>query len=195
MRIGREQFPHTWYNIGPKDTWLFLDETIDLGRPTSAQLSAGYYKSPMTLMNHVNKGLESMATDKVRAKMSYSDITQKITLHMTPGTQFTVPHRCALARMLGFDEALISSPSAHPPLPLPSAEALLPRALLEAIANADEHAYTHPSLSRRSIGRTPSVTVVAPPKETPTVKRPKTWWTWIKGSIPSTSTRPLWSLA
>ena len=122
------QNPHTWYNIESKATWLFLDETIDLGRTKSAQLSAGYYKSPITLMNHVNKGLDSMATDKVRAKLSYSAITKKITLRMTPGTQFTVPHRSALPRMLGFDETVMSRPSAHPPLPpLSSAEALLPR--------------------------------------------------------------------
>ena len=105
-----------------------------------------------------------MTTDKVWAKFSYSVITQKITLHMTPGTQFTVLHRSALARMLGFDETVMSSPSAPPPPP--SAEVLLPRGLLEAIANASEHEYTHPSLRGRNIGLTPWVTVVAPPKET-----------------------------
>ena len=103
-----------------------------------------------------------MATDKVRAKMSYSAITQNMTLHMTPGTQFTVPHCSALARMLGFDETVISSPSAPPPPP--AAEALL-----HPIANAGECTYTHPSLRGlrgRNIGLTPSATVVAPPKET-----------------------------
>ena len=108
-----------------------------------------------------------MTTDKVRAKMSYSAITQKITLHMTPGTQFTVPHRSALARMLGFDASMVSSPSA--PSPPPPAEAPLPPALLEAIANADERTYIHPSLRDprgRNIGFMPSATVVAPPKET-----------------------------
>ena len=87
-----------------------------------------------------------------------------MTLHMTPGTEFVVPHRSALARMLGFDETVLSSPSAPPPLP--SAEALLPRGLFEAMVNASEHEYTHMSLRGRNIGLTPSATVVAPPKET-----------------------------
>ena len=118
-------------------------------------------------MTHVNEALDSMATDKVRAKLSYNAITQKITLHMTPGTQFVVPHRSALARMFGFDETVMKSPSAPPPLPsLPSAEALLPRALVDALAAAGERVYTHPSVRGRNIGLTPSTTVVAPPKET-----------------------------
>ena len=66
--LAEIQYPHTCHNIGAKDTWFFLDETIALGRTTSAQLSAGYYKTPMSLINHVNEGLDSMATDKVRAK-------------------------------------------------------------------------------------------------------------------------------
>ena len=142
--LAEIQYPHTWYNIGVYDTWFFLNETIPMGLTPSAKISAGYYKSPMTLMNHVNKGLNSMATDKVQAKLSYSAITQTITLHMTPGTEFTVPHRSALVRMLGFDASMVSSPSA--PLPLPLAEAPLLPALIAAISNAGERAYTHPSL-------------------------------------------------
>ena len=97
-------------------------------------------------------------------KISYSAITQKMTLHMTPGTQFTVLHRSALARMLGFDASMVSSPSAPPPTP--PAEAPLPPVLLAAIANADERTYTHPSLRGMNIGLRPSATVIAPPKET-----------------------------
>ena len=131
MRVGRDTVPTYVVQHRTERHLVFLVETIDLGRPTSAQLSAGYYKSPMTLMNHVNKGLDSMATDKIRAKMSYSAITQKITLHMTPSIEFTVSHRIALARMLGFDETVISSPSAPPPTTTtPSAEALLSPALM-----------------------------------------------------------------
>ena len=56
--LAEIQYPHTWYNIGAKNIWFFLDETISLGRTTRAQLSAGYYKTPVTLMNHANKGLD-----------------------------------------------------------------------------------------------------------------------------------------
>ena len=159
----RVQYPHTWYNVGVKDTWFFLNEMNPMGLSPSAKISAGYY---MTLMNHVNNGLDRMSTDKVRAKISYSAITQKMTLHMTLGTEFSVPERSALAIMLGFDASTISSPPVPPTHPLPSAEAPLPPALLAAMTNAGERAYIHPSLRGRNIGLTPSVTVVAPPKET-----------------------------
>ena len=160
------QYLHTWYNIGVKDTWMFLNEMNPMGLSPSAKIRAGYYKTPMTLMNHIYKGLDSMSTDKVGAKITYSAITQKITLHMTLGNEFSVPDCSALVRMLGFDASTISSPPTPPTQPPQSAEAPLPPALLAAMANAGEGGYTHPSLRGRNIGVTPSVTVVAPPKET-----------------------------
>ena len=164
--LAEIQYPHTWYTIGVKDTWMFLNEMNPIGLSPSAKISAGYYKTPMTLMNHINEGLDSMSTDKVRAKMSYSAITQKMTLHMTLGTEFSVHDCSALVRMLGFDASTISSPSTPPTQPPQPAEAPLPPALLAAMSNAGESVYTHPSLRGRNIGLTPSVTVVAPPKET-----------------------------
>ena len=164
--LAEIQYPHTWYNIGVKDTWMFLSEMIPMSLTPSAKISAGYYNTPMTLMNHVNKGLDSMSTDKVRAKMSYSGITQKMTLHMTLGTEFSVPDRSALTRMLGFDASSVSSPPAPPTQPPPLAEAPLPPAPIAAMANAGERAYAHPSLRGRNIGLIPPVTVVATPKET-----------------------------
>ena len=58
--LAEIQYPHTWYNIGVNDTWFFLNETIAVGKTPSAKISAGYYKGPVTLMNHVNNGLNSM---------------------------------------------------------------------------------------------------------------------------------------
>ena len=60
-------------------------------------------------MNHVNKRLSRIGKDK---KLSYSSITQKMTLHMTPSTEFTVPYQIALVRMLGFEPSVVSSPPA-----------------------------------------------------------------------------------
>ena len=110
--LAEIQYPHTWYNIGMYDTWFFLNETIAMGLTPSAKISAGYYKSPMTLMNHVNKGLNTMGTDKVRAKLSYSTITQKMTLHMTPGTEFTIPQcvgKNVRIRTVGGQQSVIGS--------------------------------------------------------------------------------------
>ena len=162
--LAEIQYPHTWYNIGMYDTWFFLNETIAMGLTPSAKISAGYYKSPMTLMNHVNKGLNTMVTDKVRAKLSYSAITKKMTLHMTPGTEFTVPHRSALGRMLGFEPSVVSSPPS-----LASAGPSVLGSIMSAITTATEMTSTdeNPRLGGRNIGLTPSATVFLQPKETP----------------------------
>ena len=162
--LAEIQYPHTWYNIGMYDTWFFLNETIAMGLTPSAKISAGYYKSPMTLMNHVNKGLNTMVTDKVRAKLSYSAITQKMTLHMTPGTEFTLPHRSALGRMLGFEPSVVSSPPS-----LASAGPSVLGSIMAAITTATEMTSTDENqrLGGRNIGLTPSATVFLPPKKTP----------------------------
>ena len=87
-----------------------------------------------------------MGTDKTRAKLSYSSITQKMTLHMTPSTEITVPHHSALVRMLGFDPSVVSSPPA---------------------AADRTRTYVHPSLDGTDIGFTPLASEVLPPKQTP----------------------------
>ena len=161
--LAEIQYPHNRYNIGVYDTWFFLNETIPMGLTPSAKISAGHYKSPMTLMNHVNKGLNSMATDKVQAKFSYSSITQKMTLHMTLGTELTVPHRSALVRMLGIEPSVVSSP--------PSIAAAVLSALgsiVSAVTTITEMTRTdeNPRLGGTDIGLAPSATVFLPPKET-----------------------------
>ena len=164
--LAEIQYPHTWYNIGKYDTWVFLNETIAMGLTLSAKISAGYYKSPMTLMNHVNKGLNTMVTEKVRAKLSYTAITPKMTLHMTPGTEFTVPHRSALGRMLGFEPSVVSSPpslaSAGPSVLGSVMSAITTTATATEMTSTDEN----PRLGGRNIGLTPSASVFLPPKET-----------------------------
>ena len=136
-----------------------------MGLTPSAKISAGYYKSPMTLMNHVKKGRNAMATDKGRAKLSYSAITQKITLHMTPGTEFTIPRRSALGRMLGFDPSAVSSP----PSLASAGPSVLGSIMSATITAAAETTSTdeNPRQGGGNIGLTPSATVFLPPKETP----------------------------
>ena len=98
--LAEIQYPHTWYKIGVNDSSFFLNEHEPMGQIPSAKISAGYDKGPVTLMNHVNKGLNRKGTDKTRAKLSDSSITQNITLHMTPSTEFTEPYHNTLVRML-----------------------------------------------------------------------------------------------
>ena len=106
--LAEFQYPHTWYNVTENDVWLFLNtiDASDTSRRT--MLSCGYYDDPLTLMYHVNKGLYSLWTDKTRAQMSYSSVTQKMTLHMTANTLFTIPYHSATASMLGFRRPVAS---------------------------------------------------------------------------------------
>ena len=112
--LAEIQYPHTWYNVTDEDVWFFLNEKNPTGLVPSMKLASGYYRGPVTLMNRVNRGLRLMATDKTRAKLSYSMITQKITLHMSSDTVFTIPYHSALAPMLGFRESIVTSPPAAP---------------------------------------------------------------------------------
>ena len=101
------QYSHTWYNVTEDDVWLFLNE-IDVPDDVTrrAKLSCGYFDDPLTLMYHVNNGLYSLRTAKTRAQMSYSSVTQKMTLHMTENTLFTIPYHSSIASMLGFHESV-----------------------------------------------------------------------------------------
>ena len=53
--------------------------------PFSRQIETRNYSVPSTLslMRFINKTLANMATDVLKAKLSYSSIIKKITLHMT----------------------------------------------------------------------------------------------------------------
>ena len=47
----------------------------------------------------------------MRAKLSYSTITQKMALHMSPGTDFTLPCQSAMGTILGFYPSVVTGPA------------------------------------------------------------------------------------
>ena len=94
------QYPQSWYNVREDDTWFFLNEVDPVGFTPSAKIAAGYCHSGTILLSHVNKALKNMwIYTKVRAKINYSTITQKIMLHMSPSTDFTMPYQSAVLFM------------------------------------------------------------------------------------------------
>ena len=112
-----------FYMTLPSDVWFFLNTIDATDSSRRSKLSCGYYDDPLTLLYHVNKGLYSMRTEETQAQMSYSSVTQKMTLHMTANTLFTVPYHSAVATMLGFREPVASEPEAvtsSPVLPVDS---------------------------------------------------------------------------
>ena len=126
-----------------------------MGLTPSTKIEAGYYRSPNVLLDHVNKALKRMWTDKMRAKLSYSTITQKMTLHMSPGTDFSMSYQSAMGTILGFHPSVVASP-----------------------ARVRTRVYTHPRVGDETnitypseLGLTPSATVTSKP-ETTTVDSP-----------------------
>ena len=99
------------------------------------------------LLDHVNKALKRMWTDKTRAKLSYSTFTQKMTLHMSPDTDFSMSYQSAMGTILGFYPLLVTSPA----------------------RDRDKRVYTHPRVGEETnppeLGLTPSATVTLPPKK------------------------------
>ena len=96
------QYPHTWYNIIEEDTLFFFNEKYPVVLTPSMRLAPGFYKGPVALMSYINHGLKRIATDKLRAKLSYCPIAQKMALHMTPDTTVTIPYHIEMGSMLGF---------------------------------------------------------------------------------------------
>ena len=116
--LAEIQYPHTWYNVTENDVWLFLNMIDVSDKSRRTKLSCGYYDNPLTLMYHVNKGLHSLRTKETRAQMSYSSVTQKMTLHMTANTVFTLPYHSAMTSMLGFRRPVASEPEAVTSFPV-----------------------------------------------------------------------------
>ena len=74
-----------------------------------AKLSCGYYDDPLTLMYHVNNGLYSLRTEKTRAQMSYSSVTQKN--DVTHDGEHQVHHyrtTVSTTSMLGFHKKVVT---------------------------------------------------------------------------------------
>ena len=131
--LAEVQYPHTWYNVTDTDVWFFLNTIDTTDSSIRSKLPCGYYDDPFTLLYHVNKGLSNMRTYETQAQISYSTVTQKMTLHMTANTLFTIPYHSAVATLLGFRGPVASPagvgcvvsrpPHRHPPsrlvVPLP----------------------------------------------------------------------------
>ena len=57
----------------------------------SGTIEADFCYGPNRSLRHLNNALTDMSTDTVKAKLSYSEIIQKVTLHISSNTEFNIP--------------------------------------------------------------------------------------------------------
>jgi len=99
------QYSHSWYNVTSENTWL----GVTLGGATYAvRIDAGYYDTPTTLIRKINKGIRTVVKEK-NVKLSYSHITQKVTIHMVQNSAFSV-YSLDLQNVLGLTQSIYTSP-------------------------------------------------------------------------------------
>ena len=92
------QYTHSWYNVTSDNTWLGV--TLD-GIDFVVKIEAGYYDTPETLTGAINRSIRTVVKEK-KVKLSYSNITQKVTIHMIQNSSFSV-YSLNLQRVLGLN--------------------------------------------------------------------------------------------
>ena len=106
------QYPHYWYNVREKDSWFFLSEISNDGHSVGG-IAKGYYDGPRKLIRAINRSLAGIAVRQI-VKLIYSDITQEVSVRMSPSTEFTT--QGSMGVILGLDTRTIRSPESHVPL-------------------------------------------------------------------------------
>ena len=106
------QYPHDWYNVREKDSWFFLSKSSSDGHSVGG-IAAGYYDGTRKFTRAINRSLAGIAV-RQRVKLSYSGITQKLSVRMSPSTEFTTQGYMGV--ILGLDTRTICSAESHMPL-------------------------------------------------------------------------------
>ena len=97
------QYPHTWYNVRKENSWFAIvngsEGSYDIDK---GNIEVGYYDRPERLITAINKSLK-VASDKKNVTLSYSKITQKVTVDLDPGMMLSMD----MSNILGFNKFLI----------------------------------------------------------------------------------------
>ncbi|KAK2187695.1 hypothetical protein NP493_156g00009 [Ridgeia piscesae] len=95
------QYPHSWYNIRRDNAWFAIvtdsGNNIDRGK-----IEVGYYDRPERLIAAINRTLKE-APDEKNVTLSYSTITQKVTVDVDPGTIFSMDMN------IGFNNSFVTT--------------------------------------------------------------------------------------
>ena len=97
------QYPHSWYNVRSDNAWFAIatdsGNNIDIGK-----IEVGYYDRPERMIAAINRTLKE-ASDKKNVTLSYSKITQKVTVDLDPGTILSMD----MSNILGFNNSLVTT--------------------------------------------------------------------------------------
>ena len=110
-------YPHNWFNV-TKEDGVFeiqpepgrLSEHGARGNAYLTYIEDGYYDRPEELIQAIAKKLiMPRGSSKKKAKLSYSSVTQKATLYLTPNTRLTLSG--VMGQILGFPTKIIINPT------------------------------------------------------------------------------------
>ena len=101
------QYPHSWYNVRSDNASFAIAttnsrENYDI---STGKIEAGYYDRPDNgMIAAINKTLKK-ASDEKNVTLSYSKITQKVTVDLDPGTILSMD----MSNILGFNNSFVTT--------------------------------------------------------------------------------------
>ena len=99
------QYSYSWHNVTSDNTWL----GVTLGNATYAvHIDAGYHDTPATFIGTINRRIRPVVKE-TNVKLSYSHITQKVTIHMVQNSSFSV-YSLNLQNVLCLTQSIYTSP-------------------------------------------------------------------------------------
>ena len=115
--LAEINYPHIWFNVTKEDGVLefqtapgIVSEHGARGNASLTYIDAGYYDQPELLIKAIGKKLMTPRTGskKKGAKLTYSSVTQKATVYITPNTRLTLTG--VMGQILGFPSKVLTSP-------------------------------------------------------------------------------------
>ena len=100
------QYPHSWYNVRSDNASFAIattnsQENYDISK---GKIEAGYYDRPERMIAAINNTLKK-ASDETKVTLSYSKITQKMTVDLDPGTIMSMD----MSNLLGFNNSFVTT--------------------------------------------------------------------------------------
>ena len=100
------QYRHSWYNVRSDNASFAIAttnsrENYDISK---GKIEAGYYDRPERMIAPINKTLKK-ASDEKNVTLSYSKITQKVTVDLDPGTILSMD----MSNILGFNNSFVTT--------------------------------------------------------------------------------------